>query len=329
MNKLVKLSTLLMLFSCSAVADLANAISAFDKGELATAETILLSVKVESFDKNIYLAQIELANSNLDEALDLADEAIKLEPSNALAHFVRAKILGEIAEQASVFSLLGYVKEVKKSLTLAAKLESTNAEYQRALIQFHTQAPSMLGGDIELALHNAQSLRQMSAEDGSFGLLLVYDAMESQQEFQQELESSLQSYGDSANFLYMLGLFYQQKGEYQLAFSHLQKALQLAQKSSSDKPVLDKAMFQLANTAEMMGDNLAEAETHLSKFIVNSHFSISTPSKDSARFLHANILAKQGKKLQAKQLFNELVKNTSNRTIKKQAKKKLKKLKKV
>ncbi|MEE2000324.1 hypothetical protein QWY20_02575 [Alkalimonas sp. MEB108] len=57
----------------------------------------------------------------------------------------------------------GFATRCRDAFAAAATLEPENISYQRALAQFHIQAPAIAGGDRKEALLIAQRIRQFDA----------------------------------------------------------------------------------------------------------------------------------------------------------------------
>jgi tetratricopeptide (TPR) repeat protein len=88
-----------------------------------------------------------LQQKNPDDAYDRAEAQRDANPNSAEAHFIFGWSAGDMAQSSSVFTKLGYAKEVRSSFERALELEPTHVEAITGLIQFHMQAPGIAGGD--------------------------------------------------------------------------------------------------------------------------------------------------------------------------------------
>ena len=210
MKKLILFTLLVCTFSISVHASIEQGITAFENGNLALAKKIFSQESDTSYQKYLYLALISSENNMLDDAEEYINAAIELNANNA--------------EAASVFSLLSYIKKVKKAFTAAVNLAPENIEYRSALIQFHINAPSMLGGEINEALKHAQDLKKLNALLGTSAELHVYGAMENKQKFDNVLNAALLDFDDEPELFYQLGLYYQKQENYNQALFYLRKA---------------------------------------------------------------------------------------------------------
>ena len=224
MKKLILFTLLVCTFSISVHASIEQGITAFENGNLALAKKIFSQESDTSYQKYLYLALISSENNMLDDAEEYINAAIELNANNANVQFSYAEIMAKQAEAASVFSLLSYIKKVKKAFTAAVNLAPENIEYRSALIQFHINAPSMLGGEINEALKHAQDLKKLNALLGTSAELHVYGAMENKQKFDNVLNAALLDFDDEPELFYQLGLYYQKQENYNQALFYLRKA---------------------------------------------------------------------------------------------------------
>lgn len=120
----------------------------------------------------------------------------------------------------------GFAIRCRDAFQAAADLDTTNLQYQRALAQFHIQAPSIAGGDIDKALTIAQHVQTFNALQGQLMALDVYAAKKDLAAFQQVLASSDELQQRPEPY-FTLGFYYQGEGDYRQAISQFEQATQL------------------------------------------------------------------------------------------------------
>ena len=103
---------------------------------------------------------------DLDGAEKLAERAVAAEPNNARYHFRLAMIEGEKAQKASVIHQLGLARRFKKEAETTLTLDPNHVRALHTMIDFHMQAPGVVGGDKAKARAFADQLMKIDAAEG-------------------------------------------------------------------------------------------------------------------------------------------------------------------
>jgi tetratricopeptide (TPR) repeat protein len=126
-----------------------------------------------------------LLNDNaIDPAYKRAKQFVSEAPQSAEAHYWLGAVAGRLAQEASMFSALGYAKEVKAAFSKACALDPKHQEARFALMQFHLAAPGIAGGDKSqppliaqqlaaldpIAGHRARAMLKFHAKDQAGGI---------------------------------------------------------------------------------------------------------------------------------------------------------------
>ncbi len=96
---------------------------------------------------DLLLSRIELGLGQFDNALELAEKLIAIDPSNASYHVQAAAVVGEMAVHAAMFKQLGLAKRAKKELDAALAIDPKNEDAIYGLVLYDENAPSFIGGD--------------------------------------------------------------------------------------------------------------------------------------------------------------------------------------
>ncbi len=107
------------------------------------------------------LSRAEMGVGNLEVAVKLAEQAVSLEPGNAVYHVQLAAACGRLAEKASLFKQLSYARRAKKELDLAYQQDSTNPDALYGLLLYYYAAPGLIGGDKMKALTYAEEMTKI------------------------------------------------------------------------------------------------------------------------------------------------------------------------
>ena len=318
----MKKLTLLLIYALSTPlhASIEQVKTAFEKGNLPLAKSLLSQQNDNNDQKHLYLALIALGSDKLDEAEKHIEKAIELNATDANVQFSYAEIMAKQAESASIFSLSGYIKKVKKAFTAAVKLEPKNSKYRRALIQFHINTPSMLGGDIYEALKHAQALKAVDTLSGTSALIQVYGKMGNDNKFDNELKTAKLSFANEPELFYQLGLYYQEQESFSEALTYFRNAANMAVATDKQRNAKYSAIFQIGRTSLMIKSNFDEGKKAMAQYLNEAVISSSMPSKDWAKFRLANIVEAQGKESDAISIYKELAQRTVDKDLQKQAK---------
>src|ERR1035437_1131216 len=103
---------------------------------------------------------------DLDAAEKLAERAVAADPKNARYHYRLAQIEGEKAQKASVIHQFGLARRFKKEAETTIELDPNHVRALQAMIDFHLQAPSVIGGDKAKARAFADQLMKIDPAEG-------------------------------------------------------------------------------------------------------------------------------------------------------------------
>jgi tetratricopeptide (TPR) repeat protein len=108
-----------------------------------------------------------------DDALEKAQAQVDSNANLAEAHYWLGAANGRLAQTSSIFSKLGYAKEVRKAFERCAELDPRQIEARMGLIQFHLQAPGLAGGDEDLVPVLVQQIAALDVGAGYRAQALV------------------------------------------------------------------------------------------------------------------------------------------------------------
>jgi tetratricopeptide (TPR) repeat protein len=114
------------------------------------------------------LARVKMASGDVDGTLSMAERLVSLDPKNADYHYLLAAACGMKASRAGAFSQFSLARRFKKEAEEAIALDPRHVDARFALIEFHLQAPFVVGGDKKRV---SELLDQISKIDASRGYL--------------------------------------------------------------------------------------------------------------------------------------------------------------
>ncbi len=98
------------------------------------------------------------------QAMQLFEQIVAQEPSSQAYHWL-GKSYGRIAEQAALFRALDYARKTRTALEKAVELDNRNRAAVESLMEFHQQAPAIVGGSQERAERLQERLAAMKHDE--------------------------------------------------------------------------------------------------------------------------------------------------------------------
>ncbi|MGH9499193.1 MAG: tetratricopeptide repeat protein [Terriglobales bacterium] len=159
----------LFLFALAAVlplraADLSTA-SLIEQGHYKRAQPLLAErLKANPNDAQTWceMSKVSVAFERWDEAIQQAEKAVALDPTKKNAEF-RAALADAVvsklsASQAGMFTKLSLARRFRQEAEQALQLDPNNLDAASDLLEFHLEAPSIVGGDKQKALEIADRM---------------------------------------------------------------------------------------------------------------------------------------------------------------------------
>src|SRR5262245_16098913 len=116
------------------------------------------------------LAKIKLEGKQNDDVVKMMTPVVAQFPKNAEYHIILADAYGQKAgsESAGMFEKMRCGRTMKKEGDLALSIDPKNADALFGMIQFHLQAPGIVGGDKKKAHEYADRLVAVDPVKGNF-----------------------------------------------------------------------------------------------------------------------------------------------------------------
>ena len=131
----------------------------------AVARTLAAST-TENPESLYLLSKIKQAFRKHDEALQLAQAAVKANPNEAAYHLQLASVLGDEIDHAGLFKKMSLGSRIRSELESAIKLEPRNPDCLFGMMLYDEQAPAVAGGGKDKALKMAEEIGRIDASKG-------------------------------------------------------------------------------------------------------------------------------------------------------------------
>jgi tetratricopeptide (TPR) repeat protein len=207
-----------------------------------------------------YLGRTYLAEGNFGRAEQWLERAVKLEPGNAEHHLHLASAYGAHAQRAGVLSQASLAGRAKTHLERAVALEPQNVQARFGLVQFHAQAPGIVGGSKQKAREQVEEIRKLNAYQGALAAGLVNGAERNWSAAEREYRTALQQHPDSLTLYIVLAQALVQQTQHEQAFGVFEGLLER-------QPSNLAAVYQIGRLGAMTGQRLDRAEQALRLYI--------------------------------------------------------------
>lgn len=317
---------LCLVATASAQNDIQNLI---DAGHLKRAKAAI----EERLKKNpndgdaLQLKSRTLMNTDIDQAAQLVEKAVQLDPGNANAWAQLANVKGRKAQKASVFSQMGLARDAKKAGDKAIEINPNNPDALNFLIAFHREAPGIVGGDKKKMQEYIDRLLKVDPVRGN--LILAENAADDKQFDKLEgfYKMAVQANPKDYRALLNLGGFYanDKTKNYAASEQYLREAIKIdasrsqawgalaavlvlekkwadveAAVAQAEKNVPDNLnpYYQAARVMIATGENFPLAEKYLRKYLTQEP-EPNAPTHAAAHWRLGLMFEKQGKKPEA------------------------------
>jgi len=112
-----------------------------------------------------YLGVLSIRN-DYEGAIDYLQKAIDLSDTSARYHLMLGNAYGAKAQRAGVFSKFAAAKNCKEQYLAAINLDPKYTQGRMSVIEYYLQAPGIIGGSVEKAMAEADTIKTYDPYDG-------------------------------------------------------------------------------------------------------------------------------------------------------------------
>jgi tetratricopeptide (TPR) repeat protein len=233
------------------------------------------------------LSRVYYAMENWDEAVNLGERAVALDPLNADYHLWLGREYGRKAENSKVFAATSNAKKAKNEFERAVRLDASNIPARLDLAQYYTEAPAIMGGGIDKARDQATQTAQYDA--GAAHLILARIAVKQKQysEAESQFRAAIKQGKNPADLWLQLADFYRQQGR----IDEMQAAVASAMAVPNKKA---ESYFDAARELDLGGRDYSAAAEYLQKYLSSGALVEAAPAF-RAHFLIGELNEKMGR----------------------------------
>ena len=270
-----------------------------DDGRFAEAKKILAPLASSPDPDVAYLfGRIAAGESDAEKAQGFFEKAIAKKPNDARYHYWLGRAYGEQAEKASIFRQASLAGKTCDEFERAVALDPNFIDARMALIEYYTQAPSIMGGSEEKALAQAAEVRKRDPLRGHEAYAGIYSRQKKTDLARKEYVDAVREQPSSPRAHYLLGIVLMGIDKnYPAALQEYDAALKL-------DPNYMPAVFQVGHVAALSNTNLTRGEESLRRYLA------SRPGEDDPPIFRAYywlgyIDEREGKRAEAKQNYEK------------------------
>jgi tetratricopeptide (TPR) repeat protein len=266
-NNLTFLTLLTFLFAASAGRASTNQpdpVQLFKEGKLDEARPVFEAIaRTNSKDAEArsYLGQIELKAGHYDKAVKWFEQAASLSKTNVEHLLWLARAYGRLASQQGAPFGASPARKCKATLEQVLALAPDELRARHGLIEFHLEAPGIVGGSVKEAYRQAEEIRKRDPCEGLIALADLYVRDKKFRDAIQALEKAIEEKPGDLKARYRLGRAHVAAQQYDKAFAIYESILNTATEGR------ETAYFLIGETAVRSGQRLEQGEAALKRYL--------------------------------------------------------------
>jgi tetratricopeptide (TPR) repeat protein len=272
----------------------------FDAGQYNQAVDLLTAAAVKSPNDPqaaILLGRCYYELGDFSRAITSLEQGVALAPNDSQAHDWLGRAYGSKADQerSSMFSAYSLARKTRHEFETAVDLQPTNFEAQRDLIRFDMNAPSMVGGGDDKALHEIDSLAQIDPMQGNLARAEFFSTKKRYDEADQLYQKILAD-PKTVGVCLEVADYYRDRGD----APHMAAAVAAAVKLDPN----DRRLGYYRGVADVLGGQRpAEAEQLLRAYLNSTPENSDMPTHSSALEWLGALYEREGRNSEAAQEY--------------------------
>jgi tetratricopeptide (TPR) repeat protein len=241
---------------------------------------------------HLVAGKLAYTQGNYDKAIHEFRKSIREHPTLGEIYMWLGRSLGRKAENSNPLHAALMVGDIRQAFEKAVELDPKNLDARGDLLDFYLEAPGPFGGGVDKARAEADAIAKIYAADGFQVRSKIYEKEEKFVHAEQDLKSAIELEPKPGRYR-ELAQFYGRRKNY--------KEMEAAYRKSGDQ----KSQYYLAAALYEQGQRSAEAEALVRKFLAGpAPEPGDDPTLAQARLLLGQLIARQGRREEAKREFH-------------------------
>jgi len=204
--------------------------------------------------------KVSLDEDKYIDAIKYGEMAVKINNNNAEAHYWLGQAYGVGAQKAPIYKKFSYARKCKLEWEKAIQYNREHINARKMLISYHLQAPSIIGGNRDMAMELAIEINKLDSLQGHLAFGQIYISQKNYIKAEKEYQKAIGIDPYETDSYYYLNYLYQMQNKYNKAKEILLGMLKI-------KPDEFEAYYQLGKTVLLSDEKLDEGITYLEKYI--------------------------------------------------------------
>jgi tetratricopeptide (TPR) repeat protein len=288
--------SMFVVFTASSQTKFEKAVRFFDEGRIVQSKPLFLdAVKDDPHNAEAYyyLGWLTI-NSDYAGAIEYLENAVNLNGSAAKYHLMLGNAYGVKAQRGGIFGKLGAASNCKAQYLMAISLDAKFTEARVNMIEFYLQAPGIVGGSVEKAVAESDTIKTydpyagyiaearvheyqkekvkqeecyrkaISIDPKNFiaykALWLMYMNENNVRQADEIFKKAVSSVTNTSDIYFQMGLFYVGKNEFV-------KAREMFEATLKKNPKNYAVYYQLGKVDLLSGTDLYQGLSYFEKYI--------------------------------------------------------------
>ena len=248
-----------------------------------------------------YLGRLAMIENDADAATRHIEQALKIDPSVSDYHLWYGNAVAQKATGASPLKMPGLARRMKSAMERAVALDARNLDARDMLVDFHSMAPGIMGGNKDKAREQAQAIAGIDVMRGHLALARLAAAVGDSAAVERENNAAIAAASDTLRAYSALATWYARVKKWPEAFATLDRYIE---RRGGDP----YGGYHLGRIAALSGQQLARGEQGIRTFLANPPKDAAAPALARAYLRLGQVLEHQGKRAESRSALEQAVK---------------------
>jgi len=239
-----------------------------------------------SAEADYYLGRLFINEDDYDQAIAWLERSVALRDGSPEHHLWLGRAYAEKTLISNFFRRASLAPKVREQFERAVELDPDNLDARLNLVDFHLQAPGIVGGSLDKAIEQAAEIKKRDPIQGHLAYGRIDHDQKKDDLAEREYLAAIHESPSSAMPRLQLGDLYQALGRYDDAFRVFEEIVRT-------DPGQMVAMYQIGRTAVLSGRNLDRAAECL-RLYLGYRPGDNDPNLGWAHFRLGQVLEKKG-----------------------------------
>ena len=197
------------------------------------------------------------------DAVDWFEKAVDRDDKNSRYHLFLGNAIGEEAQNASKLRQPFMARRIKKEFERAVELDPKSVDARSGLVGFYSQAPGIMGGDMDKAKAQATEIGKLDVVQGHLQMARVLLRTKDSAGAEREYKAIITDKPDTSLGYFLLAGYYRGAGRFDESFALYETVMKA-------HPTEPAAHLGWGGTSAQSGKNLERGEREIKQYIASA-----------------------------------------------------------